>query len=196
MKYPQKNNYMHVLQYLKPICNIHTWASTSPSSHYMNFCSQNAILASIIFVQLNVGSIEGFCDPYVSIAFEEEKSHVCFVNVIYMLWFEWLQSNLIFVIPMQMLQMSCVFQWKINTKNASIASFVLVAFCVYWNIVESFFCICVVEINTLRYCITKHGYKKWFWYNMWNVILINAKSFMENAKMESIIININVSKNV
>jgi len=48
----------------------------------MNFCSKNAILASIVFVQLNVGNIEGFCDPYVSIAFEEEKSHVCFVNVI------------------------------------------------------------------------------------------------------------------
>jgi len=48
----------------------------------MDFCSKNAIFASIIFAQLNVGSIEGFCDPYVSIAFEKEKSHVYFVNAI------------------------------------------------------------------------------------------------------------------
>jgi hypothetical protein len=39
----------------------------------MNFCSKNAILASIIFVLLNVGGIKTFCDPYACIAFHEEK---------------------------------------------------------------------------------------------------------------------------
>jgi hypothetical protein len=39
----------------------------------MNFCSKNVILASIIFVWLIVGGIKAFCDPYASIAFEEEK---------------------------------------------------------------------------------------------------------------------------
>jgi len=54
--------------------------SINPSPHYMNFHSKNAILTSIIFVWLNVGSIKNICDPYMGIAFEEEKSDVYFMN--------------------------------------------------------------------------------------------------------------------
>ncbi len=46
----------------------------------MNFHSKNAILTSIIFVWLNVGRIKHICDPYVGIAFEEEKFNVYFMN--------------------------------------------------------------------------------------------------------------------
>ncbi len=34
----------------------------------------------MIFVWLNASSTKGSCDPYVGIAFEVEKSNVCFVN--------------------------------------------------------------------------------------------------------------------
>ncbi len=47
--------------------------STSSNPHQMIFCSKNAIFASIIFVLLNVGGINAFCDPYACIAFQEEK---------------------------------------------------------------------------------------------------------------------------
>jgi len=60
---------------------------------------------------------------------------------------------------MQVLQMLCLFQWKINTKNASIA------FLYWWHFLfmevlwgHSF--AYILEISTLRYCITKHSYKK------------------------------------
>jgi hypothetical protein len=56
------------------------------------FLLQNAILALIIFVWLNVGNINSFCEPYVGIAFKEEKPSVCFVNFMWVLQFEYFQS--------------------------------------------------------------------------------------------------------
>jgi hypothetical protein len=47
----------------------------------MDFYCKYAILASIIFISLNVNNIKlGFYDPYANITFEEEKPNVCFVN--------------------------------------------------------------------------------------------------------------------
>jgi hypothetical protein len=43
------------------------------------------MLALMIFVGLNASNIEGSCDPYVGIAFEVEKSNLCFVNFVWVL---------------------------------------------------------------------------------------------------------------
>jgi hypothetical protein len=57
----------------------------------MDFYYKNAIIASIIFVSLNVNNTKlGFYDHYVSITFEEEKPNVCFVNARWVLHIEYL----------------------------------------------------------------------------------------------------------
>jgi hypothetical protein len=56
-----------------PRMGVGKMQSTSSNPHQMIFCSKNAIFASIIFVLLNVGGINAFCDPYACIAFQEEK---------------------------------------------------------------------------------------------------------------------------
>ncbi len=66
----------------------------------MNFHSKNAILTLIIFVWLNVGSIKNIYDPYVGIAFEEEKSNVYFMNFMWVLYLVYLQFDFSFVTPM------------------------------------------------------------------------------------------------
>jgi hypothetical protein len=52
----------------------------------MNFYSKIAMLALMIFVWLNASNTKGSCDPYVGIAFEAEKSNVCFVNFMQVLY--------------------------------------------------------------------------------------------------------------
>jgi len=47
----------------------------------------------------------------------------------------------------------------------------------YGGIMESFFCICMVEINKLNIASLNMVTKNKFEYDMWNTILISAKKF-------------------
>jgi hypothetical protein len=122
--------------------NVVYWAKSPLKGFFLQNC--NICINHICLVECKL--YKRFYNPYVGITFEEEKPNVWFVNVMWVLHFEYLESNLICDLNVWILQMLCLFQWQINIKNMNIAAFVLMVCCVYVSIMESFFCILIKDL--------------------------------------------------
>jgi hypothetical protein len=117
--------------------------------------------------------------PYASITFEEEKFSVCFVkpcgyytlNTFSPIWFLWPHASIAICIPL--------IQFFFYDPNVNITRVLFISivnkhrkyeydiFCIddfmcLWKYCEIILLHMYWRIDRLRYCITKHGYKKWF----------------------------------
>jgi hypothetical protein len=63
---------------------------------------------------------------------------------------------------MWVLRRLCLIQRQIITKNIDFTSFVFMVFLCLWKHCEIMLLHVYWRISRLRYCITKHGYKNWF----------------------------------